>query len=143
MKPVGLKWFISGKSVASVILRSKNKMSEMHIFIITLYTVNATGLVFPSPNSTSCAFTTWQFILQPQLNSSAPQFTQSLSAFLYQNLALWSSLHVTNAGPVGEWLIHRTTPLWPGTYEPRHEKTCVCICEQQRCRSVCAPAQSL
>ena len=28
------------------------------------------------------------------------------------------------------------------SFEPRHEKTCFAICEQQRCRSVCASAQS-
>ena len=29
-----------------------------------------------------------------------------------------------------------------GLIEPRHEKTCFCICEQQRRRSACASAQS-
>ena len=28
------------------------------------------------------------------------------------------------------------------SYEPHHEKTCYAICEQQRCRSACASAQS-
>ena len=29
-----------------------------------------------------------------------------------------------------------------GLYEPRHEKTCYAICEQQRRRSACASVQS-
>ena len=31
---------------------------------------------------------------------------------------------------------------WGGSYEPRHEKTCFALCEQQRRRSACASAQS-
>ena len=32
----------------------------------------------------------------------------------YQNLALKSSLHETNAAPEGEWVIQRMWLLWPG-----------------------------
>lgn len=39
------------------------------------------------------------------------EYDHSVSALRYQNLARKSSLQVTKAGPVGEWLMHRTTLL--------------------------------
>ena len=39
--------------------------------------------------------------------------SQSCVAFLYQNLALKSSLQEMKAGPVGEWAMNWTTPLCP------------------------------
>ena len=75
----------------------------------------------------------------------------------------WILIRIASARSSNEYLQHmfswrnnRNYPLtitkYPSLYlfhwpplvviEPRHEKTCYVICEQQRCRSACASAQS-
>lgn len=64
----------------------------------------------------------WENFISHRTQQGVGGRAQSVSALRYQKRARKSSLQVTKAGPVGEWTMDRTTPLWPVMREKCNEE---------------------